>query len=103
MKRIAPWLPALAGSAFLAGSTLSAGNSVTGGTAATGWPAVEQVFHQQVQASGIVGSSNRDGWLPGCCRETRSRCGHNLSLGVDHENIHRHRDHAAARSRPSEP
>src|SRR6476660_1647289 len=57
MKRIAPWLPALAGSAFLAGSTLSAGNSVTGGTAATGWPAVEQVFHQQVQASGIVGSS----------------------------------------------
>jgi CubicO group peptidase (beta-lactamase class C family) len=51
MNRVVLWLPALAGSSFLAGSSLLNAKSVTG------WPAVEQVFHQQVQAAGIVGSS----------------------------------------------
>jgi CubicO group peptidase (beta-lactamase class C family) len=51
MNRVVLWLPALAGSSFLDGSSLLNAKSVTG------WPAVEQVFHQQVQAAGIVGSS----------------------------------------------
>src|SRR5262245_31831032 len=56
MKRVALalvalWLPPSGGSPYPAGRMPAGGSSVPG------WPAVEQVFHQQVQAAGIVGSS----------------------------------------------
>src|SRR5690242_12583632 len=55
------WLPPSGGSTLNSGSTLS-------GSPVTGWSAVEQVFHQQAQAAGIVGSSVllvRDGNIAG--------------------------------------
>jgi CubicO group peptidase (beta-lactamase class C family) len=50
--------------AFMGGSTLSGTAALTGGSsdqtppkAPAGWPAVERVYHQQIKAAGIVGSS----------------------------------------------
>ena len=58
MRRVAAllvllWLPPVGGSSLLGGSTFLSGNRGP----VTGWAAVEQVFHQQTQAAGIVGSS----------------------------------------------
>jgi CubicO group peptidase (beta-lactamase class C family) len=52
----AVWLPPLGGSTLLGESTSFGSRAMTGRRVA-GWSAVEQVFHQQAQAAGIVGSS----------------------------------------------
>ena len=74
------------------------------------WTGLRRFFRQQVADAGIVGASLvivREGKIegeevrraPGRSHAPAGRSRHDLSLGVDHEDVHRRRDHAAARSR----
>ena len=58
-------------------------------------------WRQPAGGQGRPGADARDGRLPGPRREDADRADDDLPLGVDHQDVHGHRDHAAAGPRPA--
>ncbi len=99
-------------SAMFRTAIIAAGLAVVTSFQAAGdpWTRVEAIYRQRVEETGIVGSSLlfvRGGavahWATVGYQDAATRRAvdreHDLPLGVDHEDVHRRRDHAASRSR----
>jgi hypothetical protein len=74
------------------------------------WSGVKRFFRQQISDAGIVGASLvivREGKIEADeyvgyqegSHAAAGRSRHHLSLGLNHQDFHRHRHHAATRSR----
>ena len=97
---------------LLSALSLVAAFTLQAAPAGDAWSRVASLYHQRLQQTGIVGSSLMfvkngavahkafEGYQDRATKRARRR-GDDLSLGVDHQDVHRHRDHAAARSRPA--
>jgi hypothetical protein len=84
------------GRLYRAATAIVLGAAVLGAQAApAGWDAVVTGYREALQKSGIAGSSLmiiRDGQVFASPDHAR----HDLPLGFDHQDVHRHRHHAAA-------